>query len=143
MPWLYAAPLEWALVFILVASGVRFAIDPKYLPASIAHLEWPWSLLFHVMVMSAGILIAAGLLRGPHRWSFGLEAVGFTIAAGVFLTYFGGLLEQLGEAEGAWFSMLTNLAIGCALIVKVRALQIESKNRLLLIRQLQVRETRE
>lgn len=139
MPWLYAAPLEWALVLILILSGARFMVDPASQPSSIATMAWPWSLLFHVMVLLSGLLIGLGLLRGKHRWSFGFESVGFMLAAFVFFTYFAGLLAQ--GNPGAWFPMLTNFAIGLALLVKCRALQIEAKNRLVLIKQLPVRPT--
>lgn len=140
-PWILAAPLEWALVIILILSGLRFMLEPGAQPSSISSMEWPWSLLFHIMVMLSGVLIGIGLARGKHRWSFGFEVIGFVLAACVFLTYFEGLRQQGNPA--AWFAMLQNLAIGVALLIKCRALQIEAKNRLKLIQQLPVRETRE
>lgn len=139
-PFLLAAPLEWALSMVLILSGLRFMVQPDSRPSSIAAMEWPWSLLFHVMVLLAGVLIAIGLVQGKHRWSHGAESVGFFLAAVVYLTYFVGLLGQ--SYPGSTFSMLTNLAIAGAVLLKCRALQIEARNRLKLIQQLPVPNTR-
>lgn len=139
---LYAQPFEAAIALVLFSSGVFMAVDEKFTPASISTLEWPWNILFRVLVVSAGILMLAGLLRGKHRWSFGLEMTGMLFAAVVFFTYAAGLADSL-NAYGlrAIMSCLTYLIVAVACLIKSRALWIEAHNRLQLIKELPLPDT--
>lgn len=133
----YAQPFEAAIASVLFISGVFMAVDEKFTPASISALSWPWNILFRVLVISAGVLMLCGLLRGKHRWSFGLELTGMLFAAVVFLTYAAGLADSL-NAYGmrAIMSCLTYLIVAAACLLKSRALWIEAHNRLQLIKEL-------
>jgi drug/metabolite transporter (DMT)-like permease len=89
------------------------------------------------MMLLAGLLMLAGLLRGKHRWSFGLEMTGMILAAVVFATYAAGL--GLSISTGGARSVMgcaTYSIISLACLVKARALWIESHNRLQLIKEL-------
>lgn len=135
---LYAQPFEAAVALILIITGGLVMFDEKFTPSSISALEPPWNVLFRLLLLVAGVLMFSGLIRGKHRWSFGLEMVGMSLAAVVFFTYAAGLMESIATSgqHRAAMGGLTYAIVGCACIVKVRALWIEAHNRLLLIKEL-------
>lgn len=134
---LYAQPFESGIALVLFVTGVLTAIDEKYTPSSISELEWPWNILFRALLLLAGAFMLAGLLRGKHRWSFGLEMTGMVLAAVVFCTYAAGLAESIsGGGHRAILAFLTYAIVALACAVKVRALWIEAHNRLQLIKEL-------
>jgi hypothetical protein len=134
---IYAQPFESAIALVLFVTGVLTAVDEKYTPGSISALEWPWNILFRVLLLLAGVLMLAGLLRGKHRWSFGLEMTGMVLAAVVFVTYAAGLAESVGSGgHRAILACLTYGIVALACAFKVRALWIEAHNRLQLIKEL-------
>ena len=140
----YAQPFESAIALVLLLSGTAMAIDEKYTPSSIAALEWPWNILFRVLVLLAGTLMLAGLLRGKHRWSFGLEMTGMVCAAIVFFTYAGGLAENITQdGHRAIMGCLTYFIVAIACVIKTRALWIEAHNRLQLIKELPLPDNEE
>lgn len=135
---LYAQPFEAAVALILFITGGLVMFDEEFTPSSISALSPPWNVLFRLLLLVAGVLMFAGLFRGKHRWSFGLEMVGMCLAAVVFFTYSAGLFESIangGQRRSAMGS-LTYAIVAAACIVKVRALWIEAHNRLLLIKEL-------
>lgn len=135
---LYAQPFEAGIALILIVTGALVMFDEKFTPSSISVLAPPWNVLFRLLLLVAGVLMFAGLIRGKHRWSFGLEMVGMSLAAVVFLTYAAGLLEGVatsGQHRSAMGS-LTYAIVAAACIIKVRALWIEAHNRLMLIKEL-------
>lgn len=135
---LYAQPFEAGIALVLFVTGGLVMFDEKFTPASISALEPPWNVLFRLLLVLAGSLMFAGLVRGKHRWSFGLEMVGMSLAAVVFLTYAAGLagsITQSGQHSAAMGS-LTYAIIAVSCVLKVRALWIEAQNRLLLIKEL-------
>ncbi|WP_159702500.1 hypothetical protein [Arthrobacter sp. 18067] len=135
---LYAQPLEAGIALVLFVTGALATYDEKFTPASISDLSPPWNILFRLLMLLAGVLMFAGLVRGKHRWSFGLEMLGMVLAAVVFLTYAAGLISSMAESgqHGAAMGSLTYAIIAAACVVKVRALWIESGNRLQLIKEL-------
>lgn len=134
---IYAQPFESAIAMVLFVTGVLTAVDEKFTPGSISALEWPWNILFRVLLLLAGVLMLSGLLRGRHRWSFGLEMTGMVLAAVVFITYAAGLAEGLSaDGHRAILACLTYAIVALACVVKVRALWIEAHNRLQLIKEL-------
>lgn len=135
---LYAQPFEAAIALVLFVTGLMVMLDEKFTPASISALSPPWNILFRLLLLAAGALMFAGLLRGKHRWSFGLEMVGMSLAAVVFATYSAGLAESITSygQHRALMGSLTYAIVGVACVVKVRALWIEAHNRLQLIKEL-------
>ncbi|XAZ30683.1 hypothetical protein AAHB34_16180 [Paenarthrobacter ureafaciens] len=135
---LYAQPFEAGVALILFVTGALVMFDEKFTPASISELEPPWNVLFRLLLLVAGALMFAGLVRGKHRWSFGLEMVGMSLAAVVFATYSAGLAESITSAgqHRAAMSSLTYAIVALACVVKVRALWIEAHNRLQLLKEL-------
>ena len=126
---LYAQPFEAGIALVLFVNAGLMLFDVKFSPSSISALSPPWNILFRLLVLLAGVLMFAGLVRGKHRWSFGLEMVGMVLAAVVFLTYPAALAESIANAGQHRASMgsLTYaiLAAGCGF--KVRALWIEAR----------------
>lgn len=135
---LYAQPFEAAIALVLFVTASLIMIDEKFTPASISSLSPPWNILFRLMMLAAGVLMFAGLVRGKHRWSFGLEMLGMSLAAAVFLTYSAGLASSMATygQHGAAMGSITYGIIAVACVVKVRALWIEAHNRLQLIKEL-------
>ena len=135
---LYAQPFEAGIALVLFVTGLLVMFDEKFTPASISALSPPWNVLFRLLLILAGTLMFAGLVRGKHRWSFGLEMVGMCLAAVVFFTYAAGLAESITTAgqHRAAMGSLTYAIVGLACVVKVRALWIEAHNRLQLIKEL-------
>lgn len=135
---LYAQPFEAGIALILFVTGALVMFDEKFTPASISELSPPWNVLFRLLLLVAGFLMFAGLVRGKHRWSFGLEMVGMSLAAVVFLTYSAGLAESITSAgqHRAAMGSLTYAIVALACAVKVRALWIEAHNRLQLLKEL-------
>lgn len=142
---LYAQPFEAGIALILFITGLLVTFDEKFTPASISDLAAPWNVLFRLLLLLAGVLMFAGLVRGKHRWSFGLEMMGMSLAAVVFFTYSAGLAESItayGQHRAAMGS-LTYFIVGIACVVKVRALWIEAHNRLQLLKELPLPEERD
>lgn len=131
---LYAQPLEFGIATILLLSGIAIGLEPRFVPASVRALEWPWVFLFRTLMMLAGLFMFAGLFRGRHRWSFTAEMAGMVMAATVFGTYAAGLLTTGNPA--AILGFLTNLTLAAACGIKARALWIEAHARLQLVREL-------
>ena len=135
---LYAQPFEAGIALILFVTATLIMFDEKFTPGSISNLSPPWNILFRLLMLAAGALMFAGLVRGKHRWSFGLEMLGMVLAAVVFLTYAAGLAESITTAGQHRASMgsLTYAIVAAACLIKVRALWIEAHNRLQLIKEL-------
>lgn len=134
---LYAQPFESAIACVLLISAGFMLWDSKFTPTSISALEYPWSVLFRGMMLLAGVLMLCGLLRGKHRWSFGLEMTGMILAAVVFVTYAAGLGLSISTGGArAVMGCATYGVISLACVIKSRALWIESHNRLQLIKEL-------
>lgn len=135
---LYAQPFEAGIATVLFVTGGLVMFDEKFTPASISALEPPWNVLFRLLLIAAGTLMLAGLVRGKHRWSFGLEMVGMSLAAVVFVTYSAGLAKSITQAgqHSAVMGSLTFAILALACAVKVRALWIEADHRLALIKEL-------
>lgn len=135
---LYAQPFEAGIALVLFITGCLVIFDEKFTPASISALAPPWNVLFRLLLVAAGVLMFAGLVRGKHRWSFGLEMIGMCFAAVVFLTYAAGLATSVTSAgqHSAAMGGITYAIIALACVVKVRALWIEAHNRLLLLKEL-------
>lgn len=130
----YAQPFEFGVAGILLLSGVVLGLQPDFVPASVKVLGWPWSVLFRVLMISAGLFMFAGLFRGRNRWSHTAEMSGMVMGATVFGTYAAGLLTTGNPA--ALLGFFTNLIIAVSCGIKARALFIEAHDRLLLLRSL-------
>lgn len=131
---MYAQPFEFAVAGILVLAGGAMMIDPGVTPSSIDQMTWPWTWVFRGMSVTAGALITWGLFRGKHRWGFGLEITGFILAGTVFTTYCAGLAES-SDNPRALLAGITNFLVAAACYWKAYTLIIESRARLVLIRQ--------
>jgi hypothetical protein len=132
---LYAYPFDHVVALVLVSAGVLINIFPGLAPRSIADLpEWA-SILFRAMCLTAGIMVAMGLTKGRHRWSFMSEMVGMSLAAGVFGTYSVGLIGTLMSRPGAILTVIWLLAMSLACLLRAMALGIESRLRLQLLQE--------
>jgi hypothetical protein len=130
---LYAYPFDHVVALVLVAAGVLINLYPRLAPASILALPDVWSMVFRVMCLAGGVLVAMGLTKGRHRWSFTSEMVGMILAAGVFGTYSIGLIATLATRPTAMLAAIWLVAWSLACLLRAMALGIESTLRLTLL----------
>jgi hypothetical protein len=130
---LYAFPFDYYVALVLVSAGVLINFHPSLAPASIAALPDVWSLVFRFMCLAAGALVAAGLTKGRHRWSFMTEMAGMVLAAGVFGTYSLGLIVALAVRPSALLAAIMLVGLSLACLLRAMALSIESSLRLQLL----------
>lgn len=127
---LYAYPFDHMIAVVLVTAGVVINLFPGSTPRSIVELPEVATIAFRLMCLAAGVLISIGLNKGRHRWSFTSEMVGMCLAAGVFGTYSLGLIGNLATQPGAVLAVVFTVATSLACLLRARALNIESNNRL-------------
>lgn len=130
---LYAYPFDYLVALVLIAAGVLINIYPRVAPSSIQILPEAWSLVFRLMCLGGGLLVALGLTKGRHRWSFMTEMAGMILAAGVFGTYSIGLIVTLAARPGALLTVVLLVGLSLACLLRAMALRIESRLRLQLL----------
>ena len=130
---LYAYPFDHVVAVVLLAVGILTNLFPAATPSSISALDEGWSTAFRLMCLAGGLLVAAGLTKGHHRWSFTSEMTGMILAAGVFGTYSIGLFWGLAARPSASLAFIFLVAWSLACLVRARAISIESTLRLKLL----------
>lgn len=131
-PFFHANLFDYFIGAVCTAYGLAALVDGSLVPASIDLLPDTYTNAYRVVTLGAGILIFAGLTRGRHRWSFGLEILGMILAATIFGTYAVGLITASGNTNlGRSFLAATIFSL-CTLACLLRAsgLNLESRNRL-------------
>lgn len=139
--YIYAQPFEAGIALILFLSGALMGLDDRFTPRSVSALEFPWSLLFRLMLIVAGTLLIVSVIRTKRRWTAATEVAGFMLGAAAFATYAAGLaeglnlLDQDAGYQGQAMGCITYAIMAAVSLVKVRALMLEGKARLRLLRE--------
>lgn len=132
---LYAYPFDYLVTVVLIAAGVVINLAPSAAPASIRDLPEAWSVIFRIMCLLGGVLVALGLGKDRHKWSFVTEITGMCLAAGVFGAYSVSLVFGIPERPGGALGAVLLVGLSLVCLIRALALGIESDYRLQMLQE--------
>lgn len=124
---LYANIFDYVVGVVCILAGVRVALEPSALPASILDLDDILTVSYRVILLLSGVFILYGLAsKYKSSWGSSFERSGMWLAGTAFLIY-GAALLAAGAKSGAFLiiAILLCVALGCW--VRAMGLAIESR----------------
>lgn len=123
---LFTRPFDFLIAVACIITGLKILLDAESAPSSIGDMPEGITLAYRVLLLLAGALYMAGLLR---RKPSAMERSGLWLAAGAFIAY--GLAAIFaGVTPRASLAIILVLSVGAACALRAIGVARESKARL-------------